>query len=337
MDQNDQSNFASDKVFDPSIQSEKIAFDGHELVECSSCRRSNPPNRLACLYCGTTLDVERLDLEAVKPNLRKPDPWEVGISLVSVPSSPNGLTDFSAASRILSLDADVLKEILKSPIPLPLCRLESEAEVSAIQKLLDGLGIESTPVTDRSLDARNPPVRLARIDFSDSELSLITFNSREHLTIKADEIVLLVEGSIAESKVEQTEKRKGGTSKLQGEIATIFDEPILDIYSSKNVIGYRVLMSGFDFSSLGKDKGLIAAENLKELVRSLSAVCTKSRTISGFRSLRGLLGHVWELEMRRETKGLQVTGFGKREIGSTISTNNLEQFTKFSRLQRLML
>ena len=324
-------------AFDPSVQSEKIAFDVNQLLCCPSCARRNPPNRLGCLYCGAMLEVDQLEAAAVTRGFRSPEAWEPGISLVSVPFQMDKTADLSAASRILSLELSVLNSILQASVPLPLCRLATETEAFSTKKLLSDIGIESKVIDDKLLAADKPPMRLAEIVFSPIELRMTAFNSRDQLTIPSDEIVLLVEGVISISKVDQMEKRKGGKGQLQGEVSTISDEPILDIYSSTDNIGFRVLTSGFDFSCLGNEKRLIAAENLKSLSGRLSSVCTNSRTVAEFPRLREPIGRVWEVELRRDTKGLQVTGFGKREIGRVLSTNNLDQFTRFSRLQRLLV
>ena len=103
------------------------------------------------------------------------------------------------------------------------------------------------------------------------------------------------------------------------------------------MVGYRVFTSGFDFSCLGDEKGLLASDNLKRLTSKLASLSSNAKLVHEYRSVRQSLGSVWEPEIRRDTKGLQRTGFGKREFGSVMTTSNLEQFTKFSRLQRHLL
>ena len=337
MGQNEHSTTDPEKGFDPSIQSEKIAFDNRDMVECSACTRNNPPNRLACLYCGEMLDVDRLQPSALKPVRQASEAGGAAFSVISVPFSTDESTDISAAARLLSLDHLVMQTIISAAVRLPLSRVASESEAGALRKLLSGHGVESVVVDERSLGAEKPPIRLAGVEFLDSEVMVSTFNSRETIRIPYQEVVLMVEGVIAVNKVDQTERRRGGKSRTGSETFTAFDEPILDIYSSKDTKGFRIVTSGFDFSCLGARKSLIAGDNLKELILQLSNACPNVKIIDGYRSLRAPIGQVWEVEMRRDAKGLQVTGFGKREISSVLSTNNLDQFTRFSRLQRLLL
>jgi hypothetical protein len=324
--------------FDPSIQSEKLAFDPQQMVKCQSCSRSNPPNRLACLYCGSVLIVEPLAAENIKPVLRKPDVWEAGYNLISTPLSNLGTVNVGGAAKILSLELAVLESILSTPLPLPVGRYQSEIDAGAVRKLLAGLGVQTVIVGDQALSEEKPPTRLAGVYFLDTQIALITFNSREEYVIPIADIILMVEGVVSVSRVDQVEKRKlGGKSQSLGEVSTIYDEPILDVYSRNDTEGFRIQTSGFDFSCLGDEKGLLAGENLKKLTAKLAMVSTNAKLVSDYRSLRPVLGNVWEIEMRRDPKGLQHTGFGKREFGSVTSTSNLGQFTKFSRLQRHQL
>ncbi|CAN5254562.1 hypothetical protein BH20ACI2_BH20ACI2_02880 [soil metagenome] len=324
--------------FDPSIQSEKLAFDPQQMVKCLSCNRNNPPNRLACLYCGSVLNGAPLATENIKPGLRKPDVWEAGFNLISAPPSNLDTVNVAGAAKILSLELAVLESILSTPLPLPVGRYQSESDAAAVRKMLAGLGVQAVIVGDQALSEEKPPIRLAGVYFLDTQIAFITFNSQEECVLPVADIVLMVEGAISVSKVDQIEKRKlGGKAQSQGEVSTIYDEPILDIYSRNDTEGFRIQTSGFDFSCLGDEKGLLAGENLKKLTAKFARVSANAKLVSDYRSLRSELGYVWEVEMRRDTKGIQQTGIGKREFGSVTSTSNLGQFTKFSRLQRLQL
>jgi hypothetical protein len=69
--------------FDPHIQSEDIAYKPAELVTCGGCGRTNPPNRLHCLYCAHQLEIAPEIAASAALNLRKLEPWERGFNLVS--------------------------------------------------------------------------------------------------------------------------------------------------------------------------------------------------------------------------------------------------------------
>ncbi|MEO6051490.1 MAG: hypothetical protein ABIP78_09185 [Pyrinomonadaceae bacterium] len=52
-----------------------------------------------------------------------------------------------------------------------------------------------------------------------------------------------------------------------------------------------------------------------------------------YAKVRHALSDVWLIESRKESQGLIRSGFGKREFGAIASSSNLNQFTKYSRLQ----
>src|SRR5688572_12499342 len=72
---------SSRSSFDPLLQTEDIAFKTEEMVTCS-CGRSNPPNRLKCLYCGLELNIDVADGGTVKATLRPLELWERGFNVV---------------------------------------------------------------------------------------------------------------------------------------------------------------------------------------------------------------------------------------------------------------
>jgi hypothetical protein len=49
------------------------------------------------------------------------------------------------------------------------------------------------------------------------------------------------------------------------------------------------------------------------------------------------LNRVWEVEEKRDSKGLQRKSFGGMNLESIITVSNLAQFNKYSRLQRHLL
>ena len=121
--------------------------------------------------------------------------------------------------------------------------------------------------------------------------------------------------------------------KLVDESSTATDEAILDIYLNNDPIGFRIRLAGFDFSCLGEDKGLLAGENMQRLAALLKDRAPKAKLVNNYASIRQSLGLVWDVESSKETKGVQHAGFGKAQMNAVTSTSNLNQFTKYSRLQ----
>jgi hypothetical protein len=111
------------------------------------------------------------------------------------------------------------------------------------------------------------------------------------------------------------------------------DETLIDIYTRNDPTGYRIYMTGFDFSCLGEAKGMLAGENMRLLVTMLSEVTPSMRTISDHSQIKHLLGDIWEVESRKESQGARRAGFASKVFGSVQTTNDLSQFTKYSRMQ----
>ena len=317
---------------DPGIQTESIAFDPEDLIACDDCGRKNPPTRFKCIYCAKELAVNSEDAASIRHFLRKLELWETGYNLILREAS--GTIDILKIARLLSMETDDLTLILDAGRSLPVARVESEKEAAMVQTALAQLGLQCSLVSDADLSADRPPVRLSGIEFFDTSIALIDFNTGSLTEVETNDLVLLVAGTITASRIDTVEKkRRQGSAKLVEETATVSDESVLDIYSSHDANGFRVHLAGFDFSCLDKDKGLLAVENLKRLATVLSRRSPNTRLVDDYKGVRQALGAVWEVESRKDAQGLQRSAFEGVKFGSVASTSNLNQFTRYSRLQ----
>ena len=319
--------------FDPLIQSENIAYGREELLPCGRCKRLNPPNRLDCIYCGDALAVPAENLVRIKPNLRKLEAWERGFNLILLEQTSEIKT--ARAAELLSMEKDDLGKILQAGKGLPLARVETEREAEMLRSSLEDIGLKYSVVADEDLAADTPPVRICGLEFRGYQLGIKDFNTGEMLQAGCDEVSLIVRGYISKTRVDSNEKkrRRADAVKLIDEYATVSDESVIDIYTFTDKNGFRIYPAGFDFSCLGGQKTLLARENLGRLVNMLTEHSPKARVVSNYPLVRQALGHVWEIESRKDSLGLRQIAIGKREFGSVASTSNLMQFTKFSRLQ----
>ena len=320
------------------VQTEDIAFTPEEMNVCKACVRMNPPNRLKCLYCGHDLDIKPEHAAAIKPNFRKLEAWERGFNVIFREKIDGNQTETAKAAMLLSMEIGDLNTILDAGLPLPVARLESEKEADILITGLAGLGLKCSMVADADLADDKPPVRLSNIEFREMGIAVTDFNTRLVTRIEANDLALIVPGVLSTGKVDSLEKRlRRGRTKLVDETATSSDESILDIYNRHDGTGFRVHLAGFDFSCLGDAKGLLAVENMRLLVVALKEHVPNAKLVSDYTNVRNFLGNVWEVESRKDPRGLKRSGFGKVEFGSVASTSNLRQFTKFSRLQWQLL
>ncbi len=316
------------------VQTEDIAFKPEEMISCGKCARMNPPNRLKCVYCGGELEISAEQAANIKTNLRKLENWEKGFNLIFVPD-PNRESEFDSAetAKILNLEDDDLQKILKARKTLPLARVESEKEAEIAAKKLSERGLNISIISDEALAAEKLPTRLRSFEFDDDKIILIYFNNDEIAEIKREDLVLIVSGAIYERKTELIEKRKKGESKILDATETASDEVLMDIYSRTNSNGYRILAKGFDFSSLETEKGILAVENLTKLAAKLKEFAPNARFVGDYLTVREVLGCVWEIEHRKNSQGLKRHSFGKFDFSNLATSSNLQQFTKYSRLQ----
>lgn len=330
---------AEERLKDIPFQTEDIAFKAEEMIVCRKCERKNPPNRLKCLYCGAELELDEFQSGFVRPVLRKLESWEKGFNLIYLPSDE----DLSAAqqneiAKMTRTEKTVLQKLSEARTQIPLARAASSKESEIIRQRLSEIGVETINLSDETLNIENPPKRLRGIEFTENKLRLKLFNTEEIVEITKENLVLIVAGAIFERKVESTEKyNRKGENKLLNAIETASDEMLIDIYRREDAGGFRIEQKGFDFSCLGADKQILAAENIKTLTGKLRELAPDAKFAGDYLKIRALLGNIWEVEENKNSKGLVRQNFGKFNLGNITTVSNLGQFTKYSRLQQHLL
>lgn len=317
------------------VQSENIAFRADEMIACGKCAKENPPNRASCLYCATPIDLpEERKLEA-RLNLRPLENWEKGFNLVFISSTVDA--NAAGAARYLSIDPEIFSKMLAVSNPFPIARLESEADAEIAVEKLKKFGLSTSVVNDETLKADKMPTRLRGIEFRDESIAVTTFNTGDRIQIARDALLLIVVGSVIESKTESVEKRKKKETKLLQETETTSDEKLIDIYPEGDMTGFRIPTNGFDFSCLGSEKGLIASANMDRLLERLLQFSPVAEVVDEYRLIVNILSTVWEVDQNKDFHGLTRTGIGRSGFANVARSSNLTQFTKYSRLQRHLL
>lgn len=312
-----------------------IGFTADEMVSCGRCGKANPPNRLKCFYCASELELPVGSTVAVRLNLRTLEKWERGLNVII--NRNDRRTIEPATERLcnsVGLDAALLSRILASGSALPFVRVESVRESDIVVGILAEAGIDAIVVGDSELSSDILPVRLRSIRFLDGQIEFTAFNGDNTFVHDTGEIEYAVLGMIVESQIEATTRKKKGEVKTLEESATSSDQLVVDIYSSGHDPGFRIPTTGFDFSCLGNEKGLLAADNLEKLLRLIEVRCPDASIDRSYRENRSLLDLVWEPERTRHSAGFQRSGFGRKDLAHVDTTNNLEQFTRYSRMLR---
>jgi hypothetical protein len=314
---------------------ENPGFASEAMILCGHCKRTNPPTRLNCIYCGKELGVDPDRSDLVRLNPRRLESWEKGFNVVRHrPRETSAEADLRMLSNDLALDRDALQKIMLANGPMPFARVENEPEADLICSRLRQLGIDCIVLTDGALDPDRQPRRLRGLEFSADEIVAIDFNTGEYVAMAADDLVLIVIGTLFERKTASLEKRKKSGSQIIDQAETASDESVVDLYSRGDHCGLRIYASGFDFSCLGSEKNILAAQNMPRLVRRLSEMSPAAKLVEEYVKIRNVLDAVWELESRKNSEGLRRSGFGKADFGNVVTVTNLSQFNRYSRMQR---
>ena len=325
-----------EKIKNMPVQSENIAFDALEMIVCAACERTNPPTRLKCFYCAAELENDGKHLKADKLTVRKLESFEKGYNLIYAGRAAHEI-NYQRIADAVNTETEIVEKIVESNKKLPLLRVETEREAKFIAENLHKLGIETKIISDQILAADKLPIRLRGLEFEEDKIIAIHFNADAISEIEREDLILIVKGTIFERKIEAVENRKKGEVKILQQSDTASDEAVLDVYSRSNEFGYRIFTKGFDFSGLGAEKGLLAAENLKKLAAKLGELAPDAQTVDDYAAVREMLGVIWEVEHRRDSQGLKQHSFSKFDFANVESSNNLQQFTKYSRLRRQMI
>src|SRR5688572_4094557 len=88
------------------VRSEQIGFSADELISCGNCAKANPPNRLACFYCGEALVLPSDVGAGIRFKPSEIEDWEPGVNIVFT----GGLSDADpkAIASAIAIDIDLL-------------------------------------------------------------------------------------------------------------------------------------------------------------------------------------------------------------------------------------
>ncbi|MGH9947285.1 MAG: hypothetical protein ACRD6X_08810 [Pyrinomonadaceae bacterium] len=319
-----------------AITEEQIGFEKHQLAVCSSCGKPNGPDRRDCIYCGRSLPRTEHNADVRNWNLRPLEDWETAFNVVII-ASENAAANLSSIVDRLGIEHSVIADLVEKRTPLPLVRIESRETADEVSALLRENEIETRAIHDREIDAANLPTRIRAIELDEDFVRFVDFNTGKERRADLSDIVLVVSGGISESRREEVTRRKRGSTKILDEHESGSDHRLIDIYTDKDNIGFRLSTHGFDFSILGEKKDLFAVKNIATLQTFFSQLFSNAVIADEYDSVRGQLDRVWEPSSTKNSNGLQMHRYGKREFGATYVSNNLVQFTKYSRMRRLLI
>lgn len=313
-------------------------FKPDQLVACESCLRTNPPTRVTCLYCGGNLPIREGIADLQKPALRPLESWEQGYNnILKPPPLTEGLTlsetAVAEAADLLKLESSAFSRIVSSNQALPLARTATREEAVLVQRRLRALEVNTDIVADVNLAADGAGMlRVRAIEIADHGLKVYERAGAQPVDLAWSEILLMVVGRLTFQRVESREEASRKENRILESSEFFSDETVFDFYVGAGS-SFRIMARSFDFSCLGKEKGLLAEQNMAGLLTLFRERASNARWDDLFNSVRKELELVWPSERRAESAGWRRDRPGKITKGSVTEINNESQFQKYSRLR----
>ena len=327
---------SSDIVSDVRPQS----FAPAEMITCDECLRANPPTRTDCLYCGANLlaDINARNVQplaeplAESPGSAAPDS---GFYVVLAPGQSADLTESSLTetAAVLNLKTAAAQLAIDSGRPVPLARTNTIDQATTIADRLAPLGVSVDVFREDTLNLELPITKIRALEFTDIGLGL-TLPKGEGIARDWDDLMLIVTGRLVVRRLEVEERQRRGKPKPIDSRELFSDEPLMDLYTRSDEVGFRILSSSFDFSCLGTDKSVTAFENFTKLLGLLAGRAPRLEVDDTYRSLRAVLGNIWPLEPQTSKGEFRHVGAGKVEVTNVTTIDNEIQFNSYSRLRR---
>jgi len=324
--------------FHPGPDTRPQSFAPAELITCDECLRANPPTRTNCLYCGALLPAtgnERNPQPPTQPVAENVESASAksGFYVVLAPVESQDLSESSLteAAAVLDLKTAEVQVAIGSGRPVPLARAEGIDQASTIADRLRPLGIRVDIFREDTLNLDLPVTRIRALEFSDDGLAMTPLGG-ERISMKWDALILIVTGRWLVKRVVVEERRHRSGAKLLDSRELFSDEPWMDLYANSNDVGVRVYANSFDFSCLGAEKSITAAENFTKLLNLLRRRALKVEIDDTYRSLQAVLGSVWPLEPQTNKGAWRRTGVGKVDVSTVTILDNESQFNSYSRL-----
>ena len=327
-------------VFDPVSDAGNRSFKPAEMITCDVCLRANPPTRSNCLYCAATLPVTgKVNNAQQAPSpageIIAPAMVKSGFYLVLTQNQNRVPAESSLAETAALLELKTAEvEIAFGPGgPVPLARVETIAQATTLADRLVALGIGVGIFIEDTLNLDLPIKTIRALEFRNDGLAAMLMRG-EGISIEWVDLSLIVNGRFVVKRVEVEERQRRGSPKLLDSRELFSDEPVMNLYTRSDEIGFRIRSNSFDFSCLGDQKSVTAFENFTKLMTLLCARAPGVEVDDSYRTLRAVLGRIWPLEPQTKRSGWRRRGAGKVEVSTVTTIDNETQFNSYSRLRQ---
>jgi hypothetical protein len=316
------------------------AFAPAQLIACPVCLRANAPTRMQCLYCGAALPVAAETEDLRRPVLRALETWEQGDNVVLLARAEDApdvpLNALVEAAQLVRVEPEQLQRIIAARASLPLVRTAEQTEAELLKRRLASLGLRVEIVSDEALALTATPQRVRLLEWGEETLMGRASTDQSGARVAWSEVLLLVVGRISRRQIE-IEERQGRIEREVVEMREFADdEGVLDLYLQGGARNWRIMAGSFDYTCLGANKSLLAAENFTRLVAALSTRASAAVCDCDYTFLRPLLQTAWPAAEQTTSGGLRRER-GRLRMSATTSVTNEMQFTRYSRLRHYFI
>jgi hypothetical protein len=326
--------------FHPGSDTGPQSFAPAEMITCDECLRANPPTRTNCLYCGAILpatgkEPNNQPLTASIAETVESASVESGFYIVLAPGQGEPLSESSLteAAVILDLKPAEVQLAVGSARQVPLARAATIEQATMMADRLAPLGIGVDIFREDALDLGSPITRIRALEFTDEGLSAVPLRG-ERISMKWEDLILVVTGRRLIKQVVVEERRRRSSAKPLDSRELFSDELLMDLYTCSPDVHLRIYSNGFDFSCLGADKSITAAENSTKLLDLLGRRALNVEVDDTYRSLQAVLGSIWPLEPQTNKGAWRRSGVGKVDVSTVTTLDNENQFNGYSRLRQ---
>lgn len=300
-------------------------------MNCPRCGRRTATARGACIYCGETLPVTKIETALPQRNI---DSFEHAFNTVLEPVRSGTDESVVALAAALKIELDEARGYIASGKRLPLARSQNRQEAEMIAALVRALGLSAEVVGDEELKIERELTRARKITFAENCIQ--AHHSGGVMKIAPGDLKLLVIGPLKSSRVDYSEG-VAGRSRQSGSVLDMAeyrsDETMLDVYAQTLENSFRIKASGFDYSGLVSPLSFRADQNFQAAIKALSSVAPQAIVDNDFSRMRNLLQRAWPERTRNEARGIKRAGLTYRPVAqSSVISDNRDQFDRYSRL-----
>jgi len=318
----------------PIEPSEPQGFAAEQMIRCEECLRANPPTRVNCLYCVAPLPLTEQSARLRKPVLRQPEKHQLGYNNILLPQDQVVASEVvTEAAQLLKLTPENVEQIIAEKLPLPVARTASREEAELVVLRLQDIGLRCLTLSDDDLGV-NSVKRVKSMSLESVDVTINLAGAGEQTTIPWSGIKLILPGRLVEARFEIKERMTRKPEKEILDTSEFFkDEAIVDFYDAMHSFTWRVNAAAFDFSCLGRDKGLVVNENIRKLQQLIVSRSVNAQVDDSYQRLRNLLELAWSSQPETQSSGWRRERPGKMSVGMATTRSNESQFTRYSRLR----